>query len=104
MSHKVTQIGDGAFENCSKLTSITIQYGVTSIGDNAFNRCSGLTSIAIPNNVTNIGNNAFNGCNGLASIIYDGESFTNKTNLTNAMKHYYGVKIGTNVFDGTKLN
>jgi len=38
-------IGQYAFYNCSKLTSITIPSSVTSIGDYAFYGCYGLTSI-----------------------------------------------------------
>ena len=64
----ITSIGDGAFENCSKLTSVTIGNSVTSIGDGAFSGCSGLTSITIPNSVTSIGSVAFSDCSGLISI------------------------------------
>ena len=61
-------IGDGAFNYCSNLTSITIPSGVTSIGEEAFSGCSGLTSINIPNSVTTIGESAFSSCSGLTSI------------------------------------
>lgn len=64
----VTSIGNGAFEECSDLTSITIPNNVTSIGEYAFKNCSGLTSIRIPNKVTTIGLEAFCGCSGLKSI------------------------------------
>jgi hypothetical protein len=64
----VTSIGDGAFENCSGLTSVTIPNSVTSIGDSAFYYCSGLTSVTIPNSVTSIGSSAFSGCSGLTSV------------------------------------
>ena len=43
----VSRIGEGAFENCSDLTSITIPNSVTAIGYFAFRGCSGLTSIEV---------------------------------------------------------
>jgi len=64
----VTSIGDGTFEKCSSLTSITIPSGVTSIGDGAFYDCSSLTSITIPSSVTSIGDCAFTYCSSLTSI------------------------------------
>ena len=60
--YRVTSIGDYAFRDRSKLTSVTIPNSVTSIGNNAFEGCSGLTSVAIPNSVTSIGKKAFSGC------------------------------------------
>ena len=56
----MTSIGDYAFFDCSRLTSVTIGNSVTSIGDGAFYGCSGLTSVTIPNSVTSIGGWAFN--------------------------------------------
>jgi len=43
----VTSIEDGAFQECSRLTSVTIPASVTSIGSSAFIYCSGLTSITV---------------------------------------------------------
>ncbi len=42
---RVDSIGEGAFYNCSGLTSVTIPSGVRSIGEYAFGRCVGLISI-----------------------------------------------------------
>ena len=67
-TYSVTSIGEGAFGDCSSLTSVTIPNSVTSIGDNAFSGCSGLTSVTIPNSVTSIGFYAFSGCSGLTSV------------------------------------
>ena len=68
----VTSIGEGAFDGCSGLTSVTIPDSVTSIGRSAFEGCSGLTSVTIGNSVISIGNSAFDGCSGLTSITYKG--------------------------------
>ena len=64
----VTSIGDSAFENCSKLTSINIPNGVISIGSHAFFNCLKLTSVNIPNSVTSIGDYAFVFCESLIGI------------------------------------
>ncbi|MDR2408243.1 MAG: leucine-rich repeat domain-containing protein [Bacteroidales bacterium] len=66
--NSVTSIGDGAFDSCSGLTSVSIGNSVTSIGDGAFDSCSGLTTISIPNSVTSIRRNTFCECSGLTSV------------------------------------
>ena len=67
-TYNVTRIGNKAFNQCSKLTSITIGNSVIDIGEEAFESCISLTSIIIPNSVTNIGVRAFRGCSGLTSL------------------------------------
>ena len=49
--------------------STIIPNSVTSIGDGAFKQCSDLTSLTIPQSVTSIGYYAFSGCSGLKSIV-----------------------------------
>jgi hypothetical protein len=68
VTYSVTSIGDGAFDGCSSLASITIPEGVTYIGYGAFDGCSSLTSITIPEGVTYIGLYAFQGCSSLTSF------------------------------------
>ena len=68
ISNSVTSIITAAFSFCSGLTSIHIPNSVTSIGDRAFYECTGLTNINIPNSVTDIGNGAFGGCSSLTNI------------------------------------
>ena len=46
----------------STVTSDGITYNVTGIGNGAFQNCYDLTSITIPEGVTSIGNSAFSGC------------------------------------------
>ena len=64
----VKNIGNKAFRNCVKLTSVEIPSSVTSIGDDAFSGCYNLTSVEIPNFVTSIGNWAFEDCQLITSI------------------------------------
>jgi len=74
ISNTVSNIGISAFQNVINLTSIIIPESVTSIGSNAFSGCSNLTSITIGKLVDNIGNNAFHGCSSLVNIIVDVEN------------------------------
>ena len=54
---------------------IEIPNSVTYIGDRAFYDCTRLTSITIPNSVTNIGYNAFYNCIGLTSPVFNEHVF-----------------------------
>lgn len=64
----LTNIGNCAFINCIRLTSIELPDSVTSIGGLAFENCRSLTSINIPNSVTSIGINAFCFCTSLSTV------------------------------------
>ena len=66
--NSATSIGNGAFRNCSGLTSLAIPNGVTSIGDDAFTSCSNMTQITIPEGVRYIGSNAFALCYKLSEV------------------------------------
>ncbi len=70
VSDGVTAIGDYAFHDCYKLTSVEIPASVTSIGDYAFCGCDNLTSVEIPASVASIGNSAFSSCDNLASVMF----------------------------------
>jgi len=69
--NSVTSIGSRAFWYCGKLTSVTIPNSVTNIGDDVFLNCDHLTSITIPNSVTSIGDGVFRSCHGLTSIMVE---------------------------------
>jgi uncharacterized repeat protein (TIGR02543 family) len=85
----VTTVGNDVFAYCTSLVSVTIPASVTSIGAAAFCGCSSLLGVTIPASVTSIVMSAFNGCTSLASITIpasvtriDDFAFENCTNLT----------------------
>ena len=61
-------IAAGAFNNCYRIESITLNEGITAIENNAFYGCVSLESIELPESVTSVGMNAFGSCNYLRSI------------------------------------
>ena len=67
-SFVVTSIGEGAFQNCTDLTSIEIPNTVTYISKNAFSGCVQLTEVNLPDKVNYIGDQAFAGCTGLTNV------------------------------------
>ena len=64
----VTNVGNNAFNGCTKLTSVTIPGSVKIIGMDVFSDCANLTSVTIPDNVETIGARTFYGCINLESI------------------------------------
>ncbi len=70
-------IGDYITDNCcSSVTNIncnvTVLDGTDTIGATAFNNCSKIVTISIPSSVTYIEYGAFDGCTGLTKIFYEG--------------------------------
>ena len=64
----VVTIGDMAFYNCYKLTSVKMYNNVLSIGQNAFERCWNMSYIKLSDNLQNLGFRALVGCESLRSI------------------------------------
>ena len=119
-------IGNGAFLDCTSLTSVTIPNSVTSIGYYAFLNCplekveintrtidswfgghTSIKEIIIGNSVTSIGNYAFNNCDGLTSVTIPnsvtsiGEAaFLGCTNLTSVTIPNSVTSIGGSAFRG----
>ena len=73
--NSVTKIGASAFQNCSALTTVTIDTinsNLDSIGNNVFFKCKSLKQLRLPYNLTSIGENAFSACSSLTTITFDG--------------------------------
>ncbi|MBQ7438433.1 MAG: leucine-rich repeat domain-containing protein [Paludibacteraceae bacterium] len=65
-TYMVTKIGNGAFESCQNLTTVTLPATLEKIAESAF-YYSSITSVEIPNTVRTIGMSAFSMCTNLAS-------------------------------------
>jgi hypothetical protein len=91
-TYKVTQIGQDAFENCTRLQSITMPDTVESIGIGAFYNCTNLKKINFSNSIKSIDNFAFINCSSLTEIVLPksvksigSEVFVGCTNLKNIL-------------------
>jgi hypothetical protein len=65
------EIEYGVFNNCSKLTYITLPKEIKEIKNQIFSKCSSLKNINIPSEVNSIGDGAFWGCEKLTNITFD---------------------------------
>ena len=63
-----SRIFNGAFKECSTVTSVVIPEGVTEISHGAFSRCKELRSVVLPKSLTKIGRFAFSDCINLKEI------------------------------------
>jgi hypothetical protein len=64
----VTNLAEYAFNECTRLTSITNDNSLASIGSAAFSGCISLTNITLPGSLTSISNAAFAFCTNLTSV------------------------------------
>jgi len=86
----LTRVGSGAFDNCKKLTTISITNSndLTSIGTGAFNNCIKLTSNFMLPKLAKIGASAFYNCELISNIDTHGNGISNT----------YITKLPENVF------
>ena len=70
----VIRIGDLAFLDCTRITSVTLSAGVTHIGEQALSGCKRLASVTIPSSLLSIGHYAFRGCADLTSVCFQGNA------------------------------
>ena len=64
----VVAIASYAFQNCTEVTSLSIDEGINSIYDFSFSGCSSLASVKLPESLTILGNWCFTGCSSLTEI------------------------------------
>ena len=106
----VTSIGEGAFQSCGELTTVSIPESVTRIGQDAFFWCGSLTSVTIPGGVSRIESRTFTGCASLAEIKLPGNAtfigslaFSGCTALTSVTLPENMQNISERAFPGSGL-
>lgn len=104
-----TQIPDNAFNDCSKIASITLPDTITRIGVCAF-ADTAIQSIRIPSGVTNIESGTFSGCKSLKNVILPSglktigaSAFDNCISLTSFTIPYGVTSIGTYCFISCRM-
>ena len=106
----VTTIGNGAFNGCGNLTTITMPDSIGSFGREAFVN-TGIVSLTIPSSITEIANSAFADFTSLTTVtipasvktIWD-YAFKNCPNLTTVELNYGLTRICSGAFqDCSKL-
>ncbi len=81
-------IGNNAFYNCYKVTTLKIPEGVTTIGDNAFASCYRIKSITLPNSINFIGTDAFSSIDNLNQIFIPvGNEYLKQYCTENSLKY-----------------
>jgi hypothetical protein len=103
----IVEVGVGAFEGCTYLTSLTMTETVRILRNAAFKGCTALTNISIPSMVSEIGAYVFENCNRLNSInlpMFINEigysTFKNCTNLSNVVIPASVREIRSEAFSG----
>ena len=91
----ITEIVDGMFSGCGKLSFVSIPDGVDAIGNYAFQNCRSLTSIKLPETLTSMGSGVFNG-SGLKFIELP-NSFTDIPAGLFRNNSFQYIKLGSNV-------
>lgn len=70
----VTQLGNSAFEKCTRLRTAIIGNGVTSIPQSIFSGDTSLRKVVLPDTLEGISYDSFAGCPELSEIIYQGDA------------------------------
>ncbi|MBR2370645.1 MAG: leucine-rich repeat protein [Clostridia bacterium] len=101
----IKKIEDGAFAQCSSLTSVTLGKNTANIGKNAFSECGTLSEVRGGGSVTDIADRAFYQCYSLSYITFgEGlrtigvEAFSNCTSLSDVILPSKIESLGSSVF------
>ena len=70
---------------------------VTRISNNAFNECARISEVTIPSSVTSIGTGAFNNCDALKTVNFEGSSCTLGTSVFNNCVSLETVNLPSNL-------
>ena len=102
---------DGAFSNCSGLTSIEVPPSVTTIGGATFANCTNLESVLLKGTVSSLGKMAFMNCTKLNSLnlpdaltSIESYAFQNCANLANLKVPSGMSSIGSCTFNHIPLD
>lgn len=108
MPYTLLEIGDYAFENCSRLKRVNLTERLEGIGEGAFTG-TGLKTIIFPNSLYHIGAGAFSGCSDIDRIeipagidtlpdrVFDGCTNLKKITLNEGL-----TEIGDRAFGGCR--
>ena len=109
VSFNANAVESNTFDGCTHLTSVTLGSKVTDIKEGAFRNCTGLTSINIPGTVITI-SGGFEGCTSLSTVTLNSGTkyivnsvFLGCSSLTSITLPNGLVYIGESVFEGTGL-
>jgi len=100
------KIGNGAFQSCTKLSSITLPE-INELGQSAFYNCTSLKSIILPNSLLIIQLSTFYGCSSMASVLFGNAITQIQDNAFTGCSKLIGIdipnsvkSIGTYAFSG----
>lgn len=109
--HKIVEIADYAFYNCTGIETVYISADIEVVGDYAFAGCTGFSYINLPSGLRSIGDYAFASCTSLSSItLWEANEIGNYafygcTSLSSISIPSGTRKIGAHAFEGcTRLS
>lgn len=106
----VESILDGAFNNSSKLETVTIEDGISSIGERAFFNCENLKTVTMTKSIQEIGDMAFELCNNVERFTIGDSEFARRTKYSGDENGLYepayfdglSGSVGNKLIKGTK--